>query len=575
MASMIQPQIPKLTATNYGNWSIQMKVLLGSQDIWDLVESGYTEPDAAAEVGLSNDQKSILKETRKRDKKALFLIIQGVDESTFEKISEAKTSKQAWEILQKSFQGVKKVKKVRLQVLRGEFENLKVKSSENIGEFVTRLKTVTNEMKRNGESLDDVRVMEKLLRSLTRKFDYVVTSVEESKDLSKISIDELVGSLQAHEQRMDQYDDASHLEKALQSKVSIGDSSGSNGSVRGRGGFRGGYRSGRGHGRQSFNRGQNSEGYQPSGRSQNFRGRGRGGFQQRAAKEDKDVGTAMFLTYKGDEERKKNVWYLDLGASNHMTGHKELFTEIDDAISGEVSFGDLSKIPVKGKEINEPENLCEACVKGKQHRQSFPIGKSWRARRPLEIVHTDIAGPFDIPSLGEALDKFMEFKALAEKQSGYYLKTLRSDRGGEYTSNLFKSLVGSLRYLTFTRPDIMYAVGLVSRYMEKPKQDHFMAAKRILRYVKGTLGHGLFYTHSQNSKLVGYSDSNYGGDLDDGKSTSGYAFHIGTAIFLWSSKKQQTVALSTCEAEYIVVATCTCQGPKKSSECKVEFEGEC
>ncbi|XP_074327753.1 secreted RxLR effector protein 161-like [Apium graveolens] len=124
---------------------------------------------------------------------------------------------------------------------------------------------------------------------------------------------------------------------------------------------------------------------------------------------------------------------------------------------------------------------------------------------------------------------------------------------------LFKSLVGSLRYPIFTRPDIMYAVGLVSRYMEKPKQDHFMAAKRILRYIKGTLDNGLFYTHSQNSKLVGYSDSDYSGDLDDGKSTSGYAFHIGSAIFSWSSKKQQTVPLSTCEAEYIAAAACACQ----------------
>ncbi|XP_074327735.1 secreted RxLR effector protein 161-like [Apium graveolens] len=123
---------------------------------------------------------------------------------------------------------------------------------------------------------------------------------------------------------------------------------------------------------------------------------------------------------------------------------------------------------------------------------------------------------------------------------------------------LFKSLVGSLRYLTFTRPDIMYAVGLVSRYMEKPKQDHFMVAKRILRYIKGTLDHGLFYTYSQDSKLVGYSDSDYGGDLDDGKRTSGYSFHIGSAIFSWSSKKQQTVALSTCEAD-IAAASCACQ----------------
>ena len=68
-----------------------------------------------------------------------------------------------------------------------------------------------------------------------------------------------------------------------------------------------------------------------------------------AAVEDKDIGSAIFLTYKGDEECKKNVWYLDTGASNHMCGQKELFTELDETVNGEVIFGDSSKIPVKGK----------------------------------------------------------------------------------------------------------------------------------------------------------------------------------------------------------------------------------
>ncbi|XP_074378564.1 uncharacterized protein LOC141720109 [Apium graveolens] len=174
--------------------------------------------------------------------------------------------------------------------------------------------------------------MEKLLRSLTRKFNYVGTSIEESKDLSTISIDELVGSLQAHKQRMNQYDDASHLEKALQSKVSIGDSSGTSSSVRGKGGYRGGYRGGRGRGSYECRAPKVEE---------------RSHFT--AAKEDKDVGTAMFLIYKGDEESKKNVWYLDSGATNHMTSHKYLFMEIDETISGEVTFGDSLKIPVKEK----------------------------------------------------------------------------------------------------------------------------------------------------------------------------------------------------------------------------------
>ncbi|XP_074347366.1 uncharacterized protein LOC141686215 [Apium graveolens] len=336
-----------------------------------------------------------------------------------------KTAKDAWEILQKSFQGVKKVKKVRLQVLRGEFENLKMKTSENIGEFVTRLKAITNEMKRNGESLDDVRVMEKLLHSLTRKFDYVVTSIEESKDLSTISIDELVGSLQAHEQLMNQYDDASHWKRRCKVKyplvtvlavavlyvaeVALEVATEVDEDVEG----------------SLLTEARILKVINHLYECRAPKVEERSHFA--AAKEDKDVGTAMFLTYKGDEENKKNVWYLDSGASNHMTGHKDLFTEINETISGEVTFGDSSKIPVKGKgtitivskndeknlnllsktkmvegfpEINEPENLCEACVKVKQHQQSFPVGKSWRARRSLEIVHTNIAGLFDIPSLG-------------------------------------------------------------------------------------------------------------------------------------------------------------------------------
>lgn len=121
-------------------------------------------------------------------------------------------------------------------------------------------------------------------------------------------------------------------------------------------------------------------------------------------------------------------------------------------------------------------------------------------------------------------------------------------------STLFKSLVWSLRYLNFTCPNIIYEVGVVSRYMEKPKHDHFIEAKRILRYVKGTLTHGFLYKYSQYAKLAGYSDSDYGGDMDDGKSTYGYLFQMGSTVFSWSSKKKQIISLSTCEAKYMAVA---------------------
>ena len=91
---------------------------------------------------------------------------------------------------------------------------------------------------------------------------------------------------------------------------------------------------------------------------------------------------------------------------------------------------------------------------------------------------------------------------------------------------------------------MIYVVVLVSRYMEEPKQEHFKAAKRILRYVEGSIAQGLFYTQNEDLRLAGYTDSGL-------KSTSGYAFNIGSTSFSWSSKKQLVVALPSCEVECI------------------------
>jgi hypothetical protein len=108
---------------------------------------------------------------------------------------------------------------------------------------------------------------------------------------------------------------------------------------------------------------------------------------------------------------------------------------------------------------------------------------------------------------------------------------LKKSKVGNVDPTYFKSLVGSLRYLTCTRPDILYGVGLISRYMETPDQSHLNAAKRILRYIKGTINEGMFYTSSTNFNLVGYSDSDWGRDLDERKSTTGFVFFHGRYIF--------------------------------------------
>ncbi|XP_040934583.1 uncharacterized mitochondrial protein AtMg00810-like [Gossypium hirsutum] len=118
----------------------------------------------------------------------------------------------------------------------------------------------------------------------------------------------------------------------------------------------------------------------------------------------------------------------------------------------------------------------------------------------------------------------------------------------------YRSLVGCLLYLTATRPDILFTVSMLSRFMHCCNVQHFQAAKRVLRYIKGTLDYGVLFNKAETLKLKGYTDSDWAGSSDDMKSTSGYAFTLGSTMFCWSSKKQSIVAQSTTEAEYFAAA---------------------
>ena len=121
---------------------------------------------------------------------------------------------------------------------------------------------------------------------------------------------------------------------------------------------------------------------------------------------------------------------------------------------------------------------------------------------------------------------------------------------------LYQSAVGSLLYLSVaTRPDITYALSNTAKFSSHPTAKHWTGVKRIMRYLKGTTNLGLFYSKEKSSKCVGYSDSDWGGDLDDRKSTSGYFFQIGCGSVSWRSKKQSCVALSTAEAEYMALVS--------------------
>ncbi|KOM56838.1 hypothetical protein LR48_Vigan10g273000 [Vigna angularis] len=126
----------------------------------------------------------------------------------------------------------------------------------------------------------------------------------------------------------------------------------------------------------------------------------------------------------------------------------------------------------------------------------------------------------------------------------------------------YRSIVGSLRYLCNTRPDLSYSVGVVSRYMECPRLSHLNAVKRILRYLQGTHSYGILLGRGETGEevqITSYSDADWCGDKEDRKSTAGYIFFMGGTPISWSSRKEPVVALSSCEAEYIAACEATCQ----------------
>lgn len=143
------------------------------------------------------------------------------------------------------------------------------------------------------------------------------------------------------------------------------------------------------------------------------------------------------------------------------------------------------------------------------------------------------------------------------------LKLLKDEAEENVDETLFKQIVGSLRFLCNSRPNLSFSVSLISRFMSNPKKSHLIVAKRLLMYVKGTTDGGiLFLVGKQKTdlKLIGFTDSHHGGDPVERKSTSGYIFMLNGSLISWCSKKQAVVTLSSCEAEYITGCYAACQG---------------
>jgi hypothetical protein len=234
--NFVQPAIPRFDG-HYDHWAMLMENLLRSKDYWSLIESGI--PTSTTEAEHTEVQQKHMEEMRLKDLKVKNYLFQSIDRTIMETILDRDSAKGIWDSMRQKYQGSTKVKRAQLQALRREFELLGMKDGESVDEYFGRTLTIANKIKTHGERMEQIVIIEKILRSMTTKFDYVVCSIKESNNLAEMTIDELQSSLLVHEQRMKGHKEEEQVLKVMseaREDVRFG------GRGRNRGGFRGNFR---------------------------------------------------------------------------------------------------------------------------------------------------------------------------------------------------------------------------------------------------------------------------------------------------------------------------------------------
>ncbi|XP_010480731.1 PREDICTED: uncharacterized protein LOC104774132 [Camelina sativa] len=349
---------PMLSTSNYTVSAMRMRILLRVNKVWDAIETEDKDEDM-------NDL-------------AMALLFQSIPESLILQVGELDTAKKVWDAIKSRHVGAERVKEARLQTLMAEFDRIKMKDSETIDDFAGNLSAISSKSAALGEDIEESKLVKNFLKCLPRKkYIHMVASLEQVLDLNKTSFADIVGRMKAYEERIAEEEEVLEDQNKLMYTNSEPQAPQSNRFEQNRD-FNGGYYGG----------------YRGRGRGGRFRGRGRGRFngardflkvecfrcdklghyasecpdrllklQETQETDIKDTEEAdelmmheiVFLNEKKVDPKKyetdtkeDNVWYLDNGASNHMTGDRRYFSSLDTTITGKVRFGDDSRVDIKG-----------------------------------------------------------------------------------------------------------------------------------------------------------------------------------------------------------------------------------
>ncbi|WJX17845.1 hypothetical protein P8452_07710 [Trifolium repens] len=355
--------LPVFDGKNWDRWVKQMKVIFNVQEVYEQVNAAITPlPENANE-----EQRTTFREAKKKDNKALFLIHQCVDSKVFEKIADAETSKDAWDILQKSYGGDAKVKKVKLQALKRQYELLQMKNDESVADYFTRLVTLTNQMKNCGGNLDEQETVEKVLRTLTSKFEHIVVTIEETKDLSEIKIEDLQSTLEAHELKHGERSHGKEDEQALFSKFKKYQSEkkkwqNKKDSKKSKENAETVPESSSGGGGKQKDKSKkkdkskiqcyNCDKYGHYANECKNPKKKKGQDNEEEAKVAHDSSGSedetSFMVTIADEAADSMVWYFDSGCSNHMTGNRSILTDFDECLNTKIRLASSDSIKAEG-----------------------------------------------------------------------------------------------------------------------------------------------------------------------------------------------------------------------------------
>lgn len=209
---------PTFNGENYEIWAIRMESYLEAADLWEAVEEDYDVPPLSDNPTMA--QMKVHKEKKQREAKAKACLFTAVSPEVFTRIMMLKSANEIWDFLKKEYEANEKVKGMKVLMLIKEFEMQKMKESETVKEYSDRLLSNVNRIRLLGQEVDDSRIVQKILVTLPERFESTISSLENSRDVTTITLAELLSALQAQEQRRLMRQEGT-IEGALQAKLQL------------------------------------------------------------------------------------------------------------------------------------------------------------------------------------------------------------------------------------------------------------------------------------------------------------------------------------------------------------------